>query len=176
MGPIRRAVFGGGISAGQRGVVSHAQGQLAELIFAVGQAVRLQVEHELQAVLDLAEEAISVVEDAIFLVGQAADVFQGVQRLERVALADSRQIAAVEELQELDREFDVADAAVAGLDFLVRVAGPAGLLLDAALERLDFVDLGDAEILAIDERLDRLDELLAEAQRSPATGRTLIRA
>ena len=28
----------------------------------------------------------------------------------------SRQIAAVEQLQELDRELDIADAAVAGLD------------------------------------------------------------
>ena len=35
-------------------------------------------------------------------------------------------------------------------------------VLDPPLERLDLVDLGDAQILAIDERLDRLEEFLAE--------------
>ena len=78
--------------------------------------MRLQVEQELQAMLGLAQEAVGVVEDAVFLIGQAADVFQGLQGQERVALADVRQVAAVEQLQELDGELDVADAAVAGLD------------------------------------------------------------
>ena len=44
---------------------------------AVGQAVRLQVEQQLQAMLGLAQEAVGVVEDAIFLIGQAADVVRG---------------------------------------------------------------------------------------------------
>ena len=44
----------------------------------------------------------------------------------------------------------------------VAVAGLAGLLLDAPLERLDLVDLGEAEIFAIDKRLDGLQELLAQ--------------
>ena len=128
----------------------------------LGQAVRLQVEQQLQAVLGLAQEAVGVVEDAIFLVGQAADLLQGLQGQQRVALADLGQVAAVEQLQELDGELDVADAAVAGLDLGVAVAGPAGLVLDAPLQRLDLVDLGEAEILAIDERLDGLEELLAQ--------------
>ncbi len=151
-------------SSERRGLIAHAQRQLAQLVVAVGQPVRLQVEHELQAVLGLAQEAVGVVEDAIFLIGQAADVFEGVQGLEGVALAHVGQVAAVEQLQELDGELDVADAAVAGLDLVVAVAGLPGLLLDAPLQRLDLVDLGDAEILAIDERLDGLQELLAQAQ------------
>ncbi len=98
----------------------HAQGQLAQLVVAFGQAMRLQIEQQLQPMLDLAQKAIGVVEDAIFLIGQAADSFQGGQGEQRVALANFRQIAAVEELQKLDGELDVADAAAAGLDLACR--------------------------------------------------------
>src|SRR5262249_48174344 len=38
----------------------------------------------------------------------------------------------------------------------------AGLLLDPPFERLDLVDLGKAEVLAIDERLDGVEKLLAQ--------------
>ena len=70
--------------------VAHAQGQLAQLVVAVGQAVRLQVEQQLQSVLGLAQEAIGVVEDAVFLIGQAAGLLQRRQRQQRVALAQRR--------------------------------------------------------------------------------------
>ena len=52
---------------------------------------------------------------------QAADLFQLGHGLQRVAGAKLGQVAAVEQLQELDDELDVADAAVAGL----HVAGVA---------------------------------------------------
>ena len=70
--------------------IAHAQGQLAQLLLALGQAVRLQIEQQLQAVLGLAQEAIGVVEDAIFLIGQAADALEGGQGQQGVALADLR--------------------------------------------------------------------------------------
>ena len=98
------------------------------------QQVRLQVEHDLQAVLDLAQEAVVVVEDRPLLVRQAADAFQLGDRLERVAGAQLRQIAAVEQLQELDDEFDVADAAVAGLD--VARVGPFACRVRCSIRRL----------------------------------------
>ncbi len=66
------------------------------------------------------------------------------------------------ELEKLDGEFNVADAAVAGLDVGVAGPRPAGLVLDAALEGLDLVDLGEAEIFAVDEGLDGAQEFLAE--------------
>src|SRR5207244_837944 len=117
-----------------------------------------------QPVLGLAQEAVGVVEEVVLLVGQAADALERLQGEQGVALADLGQVAAVEQLQELDAELDVADAAVAGLDLSVALAGPAGLLLDAALEGLDLVDLGETQIFAVDERLDGADELLAEFQ------------
>src|SRR5206468_1968077 len=103
---------------------------------------------------------VGVVEDAVLLVGQAADLFEGLHRRERVALPHLVQVAGVEELEELDGELDVADAAMPGLDLGAADAGVTRLLLDAALQRLDLVDLRETQILAVDERLDGLEELL----------------
>ena len=93
---------------------------VSQLFGAFGQAVRLQIEEQLQAMFGLAQKAIGVVEDAIFLIGQAADALEGLHGQQGVALAHLRQIAAVEQLQKLNREFDVADAAVSGFDLACR--------------------------------------------------------
>src|SRR5260370_11983699 len=105
----------------------------------IRQAVRLQIEHELQAVLDLTQEPVSIIEYPILGVGQAADALQGGQGLESVALAGIGQIAAVEKLQELDGEFDVADAAVPRLDLRVALAVPPRALLHAPPAGLDLL-------------------------------------
>ena len=74
------------------------------------------------------------------------------------------QVAAVEQLQELDDELDVANAAVARLD----VAGVGALavraLLDAAFERLDAGDVGPAQVAAIDPRFELFEKLAAQVQ------------
>ena len=83
-------------------------------------------------------------------------------------LADGGQIAAVQELQELDGVFDVPDAASAGLQILRYVVRgfarypSAGVLLHLPFERLHLVDFGEAEILPVDERLDRGEELAGQ--------------
>ena len=76
--------------------------------------------------------------------------------VERVGVPDLGVLAAVEELEELDDELDVADAAAAGLDLDLGGAGRDGALLDPPLQRLDLGDLGRAQVAAIDERGDRL--------------------
>ena len=78
--------------------------------------MRLEIEKKLEAVLGLAEEAVGLFQDVVLLVGEAADLGESVEGEEGVALADLGQVAAVEELEELDGELDVADAAVPGLD------------------------------------------------------------
>ena len=45
--------------------------------------------------LDFSQEAIGVIENAILLIRQAADAFEGLDRLERIALTDLGQIAAL---------------------------------------------------------------------------------
>jgi len=126
--------------------------------------VRLPIEEQLQPVLGLAEEPVGICQDVDLLARQATGDFEGFERRERVPLPYGWQVAAVQQLQELHGVFDVADAAAAGLH--VVVVGPRGgrPVLHAALERLHLVDLGETEVLAIDERLDGPDELPAEGQ------------
>ena len=77
----------------------------------------LAVEHRLQAVLNAPEESIGIDHDPSFLGRQAADVFELRERAtEGVGVADFGVLAAMEKLQELDDELDVADPAMAGLD------------------------------------------------------------
>ena len=90
--------------------------------------MRLQIEHDLQPVLDLAQKAVVLLQDRPLLVGQAADLLQLGDGFQRVAGAELGQIAAVEQLQELDDELDVADAAAAGL----HVAGVAAVAVRRA--------------------------------------------
>ena len=96
--------------------------------------------------------------------GQAADLLEPRDGEQRVGVADLGVLAAVEQLEELDDELDVADAAAAGLD--LDLGGPRrdGPLLDPPLQRLDLADLGAAEVASIDERLDRVEEVAAEVE------------
>ncbi len=96
--------------------------------------------------------------------GQAADLLEPGDRQEGVGVADLGVLAAVEELEELDDELDVADAAVAGLDLDLGGAGRDRPLLDPPLQRLDLGDLGGAQVAAIDERRDRLEEGPAQVE------------
>ena len=62
--------------------------------------------------LDLSQEAIILLEDLPLLHRQAAHPFQLDHRCERLPGPDVLEIAAIEQLQELDAEFDVANAAL----------------------------------------------------------------
>ena len=145
--------------------VPHPQRQLPLLVGRRGQPVRLQVEQQLQPVLGLAEEPVRVGQDVRLVRGEAPGDLQRLQGQECVPLADRRQVAAVEQLQELHGVLDVADAAAAGLHVdrvggrSLAVAARLGPLLHLPLQRLDLVDLGEAEVLAVDERLDGSEEL-----------------
>ena len=52
--------------------------------------MRLQIEHDLQPVLDLAQEGVVLFENRPLLIGQAAALFQPADRFERVAGAQRR--------------------------------------------------------------------------------------
>ncbi len=144
--------------------VAHANGQSAEFLAGSGQQVRLQIEHDLQAMLDFSQEGVVFLQEDSLLVRQAAADFQLGDRFQRVAGAQFRQVAAVEQLQKLDGEFDVADAAQAGFDVLQIGALAFHALLDSALERLDAGDVGAAQIAAINPRLELLQEFAAQIQ------------
>ena len=95
---------------------------------------------------------------------QAAGVLQLRNRFQRVARGRLRHVAAVEQLQKLDDELDVANAALPRLHvkgvFPLRV----GAVLDAAFERLDAGDIGQGQVAAIDPRLEIGEELLPQVE------------
>ncbi len=101
---------------------------------------------------------------------QAADLLELGDGRERRSVPDFGIFAAMQQLQELDDEFDVANAAAPGLDLDFRGPGRNGALLDPPLEGLDLGDLGGAQITAKDERLDLLAKRLAQRRdrRRPA--------
>ena len=124
--------------------IVHPPRQLPQLRVVLRHHVGLQVEEDLQAMLQLAEEAVVGFQDHPFLVAQAAGLFQLHDGFQGVAGADGGQIGAVEKLQELDHELDVADAAVAGL-YVAHVAPfVVCALFDAAFQGLDAADVGRA--------------------------------
>src|SRR5262249_1911245 len=118
----------------------------------------------LEPVLHPAKEAVRIFHVAALLGGQAADLLEPRDRRQRVAMAHLRRLPAVEELEELDDELDVADAAAADLDLDLRSAGREGPLLDPPFHRLDLADLGTAQVTAIDERRDRVQEGMAQLE------------
>ena len=97
-----------------------------------------------QAVLGFAKKAISLVENVIFLVIEAADLLERLQSKQGVALTDLRQIAAVEQLQKLNGEFDVANASMSGFDLGVAGACLSRFLFDTPFQSLDLVDFRKA--------------------------------
>ena len=126
------------------------------------QAMGLHVVENLEAVFDHPQEGVGAFEDRPLLIGEAACFRQPSQRLERVAGADPRRGAAVEQLQKLDREFHVADAASAVLHVAAVATTAAGPLFDLSLERFDAADIGRRKPAAIDPGLEFGEYAVAE--------------
>src|SRR5262249_40444751 len=61
---------------------------------------------------------------------------------------------------------NVPDAAVSEFDFLVADSGSADVLFDPPLESFDLIDFREAQILAIYEGLDGVQELFSQFQVS----------
>ena len=132
--------------------VLQTRGEPSELSVSGGQQMRLPVGEQLQPVLDGAKECVGPLENLALLVGEAARGGEPTDRIDRAAGPHLRRVTAIQELQELDRELNVADAPTAVLD----VAGIDPFthrpLLDPSLERLDARDVGPRQPAAVDPR------------------------
>src|SRR5689334_3915101 len=98
-----------GLKRGQsRGVslvpIAHSDGHFAQLGGIAGQQMSLQVEHDLQPMLDLAQKGVVLVENRALLMRQATTLLEARDRLEGIAGAQRRQISAVEKLEKLNHE------------------------------------------------------------------------
>ena len=124
--------------------------------------MRLQIEHDLQPVFDPTEKGVVFLEDRPFRVRQTADLFEPSDGLERVSGAQLGQVAAVEELQELDDELDVADSAVSG--FHVPRGRAVRNPLDPPLQRFHAADVGMAEVAAKNPGRQCIEKLASQGQ------------
>ncbi len=147
--------------------------------------MRLQVAHHLQPVLERPQEPVRVGERVRVGLGHVPGRRERGQRRERVRLAEPLVAAAVDDLQELDGELDVADPAPAALDLDRGLAPRPDVLLQPDLDLTNLVDRLRRKLLRIHERGHHRDEPLAEIeisgdgtrfqQRLPLPGRRLVR-
>jgi len=119
--------LGPGVGRRRVPVTEHAR-QTGEGVGVGGKSVHLLLVDQLQAVLHRPQEAVRGVEGLGVAGGDVAGVGQLGQGGECGTGADARVLASVHELEELDRELDVADAASAPLDLSLGEA-PAGELV-----------------------------------------------
>ena len=139
----------------------------------IRQRVGLLVGDHLQAVLDLAQEAIRLGKIARGVAADPAALREIVERRQRLAPAQFGMAPARDQLLRLHEELDLADAAAAELDVVafdrdLVVALVGGHL---ALHRVHVGDRAVVEILAPDERRDLLQERLAEREIAGARPR-----
>ena len=97
-------------------------GEILQFGFVLGQLVRLLIVHQLQRVLDRPQKHVAVGEQAVFVGVQKSALGQPHQGVERVEAADGRLFAAVDQLQVLHDELNVADRTFPQLDFAPRLA------------------------------------------------------
>ena len=103
-----------------------------------GELVGLQVSHHLEAVLQPAQEAVGVGQDVGVRAPDEPLLGQDGQRPQGVGLAEARVTAAVDQLEQLDRELHVPDAAAPPLQLHRLLAHRPYVLLDASLRGIKF--------------------------------------
>ena len=123
-----------------------------------GEVVSLKVVNDLQPVLQPPQEPVRVGERVCVRLRHIPLFREHRERAERVRLPQHRIAPAVHDLQQLDRELNVADPAAAPLDLGELLAAPADILLQTDLGAPDVVDRADAELLRVDEGRHALDE------------------
>ena len=126
------------------------------------EGVGLLLVPELEPVLDRAQEPVRSVEGHRVALGDVPGRDELGQRLERVAGTDGHVLPAVDELQELHRELDVANPAAAPLELAVIEPAAVRLAFRADLHRTHVPHRARAEDLRPHERADELGEPGAE--------------
>ena len=155
------------------GVAGQAQagGDPRQVVVGARQQVRLLVVEVLDAVLDAAQEGVGVGQPLGGVGLHQPARGQPLQRLERGARADLRELPAAHHQQQLHDELDLADAAARQLD-VVGALGPAGgaalrFVADLAVQLAQAFEDAVVEVAAVDERRDQR----AQRQRAAAGDR-----
>ena len=137
-----------------------------ELDWLTRQRVRLQLVEDLQTVLDGPQMHVRMRERPSELRHQVAALGQAKDRLERVTLPQPRVVAAVQELERLHEELDLANAAASQLDVELFAALRLDRSIDLTLHRPDGdrdpgIDAGPVDHVARQLGKARADALVA---------------
>ena len=122
---------------------------------------RAEAVHELELVLDRAQEHVAGGERTVLGGRQVPPRPQGPQGAQGALLPDVGVLSAEDELQELDRELDVADAAGPELD-VAALPGALGGGLDTILHGLYLRHAACLQVATVYELLGHRDEALRE--------------
>ncbi len=141
-------------------VEAHDEGDPRALQLAIGEHLRLAVGDGLQGMLQVAQEAVALLQLVDHRGRQVALPGQGVEHLEQRSLLQAEVAPAVDQLEGLGDELHLADAAGAELDVLGHALAPH-LLLDQLLHAAQRLDGREVQVAAIDERPQHLLQLRA---------------
>ena len=117
---------------------------------------------DLQAVLDRPEKDVAVREPPRLLPGQVSALGEPVEGPQAVPLAEPGILPAIEELEGLDVELDVADPAHAELDVALLLPARAQPHVDPVLHRPDLPERLALEPGAVDDLARQVDERLPD--------------
>ena len=115
-----------------------------------------------EAVLDRPEEDVGVREPPRLLPGEVAALGEPVERAQAVPLAEPGILAAVEELEGLDVELDVADPPDTELDVALLLPARAEAPVDPVLHRPDLAERLALEPGAVDDLARQVEERLPD--------------
>ncbi len=145
----------------------HAARQQFERLRIGGQRVRLQVFVELEPMFQVPQKLIRGRQGSVFGTGKQAGVLQACQGQQRAAVLNPGRGPAVQSLQALRQEFDVADASALQFDVDARSAIPPQvqprrqLLIQPFPRGREFLDGGEVESGGINQRLDEIQKRAA---------------
>jgi hypothetical protein len=123
----------------------------------VRQAVRLFVAQHLHAILGAAQEQISAAQPRRGVGIEMSKLLGRGQRVEQTRRTQLGFAAGTNQLQQLHREFDLADAARTEFQVLFALA-PLDFGVDARLQFAQAFDRGEVEVLAIHEGAQARDQ------------------
>ncbi len=135
--------------------IAEADGNAFAVQHVAGQYVGLRVAQHLQAVLQPAQEQVSLAQCGAILGRDLSGGNQCIQRHQQATLAQCRFTATADQLQCLAQEFDFADATGATLDVLVQLAA-RDLGGDRRLHFAQAIERGEIEVAAVHERAQGL--------------------
>src|SRR4029077_16183731 len=139
-----------------------APGEPRQWIRFVRNSVGLLFGFDLQAVLNAAEEAIRIIQRQNFIVREQIQFSQCAERLEHTRFLQKRITRAMDKLQRLHDELDVANAAASKFYVALQLFRPNYVALDAVLDVRNLLEQIRRCTFRVDEWLMQPQEIVSQ--------------